>query len=118
VDLQITDYAVAPGGKFITITLNGNDNLTNNMTKEGLQIDSGKVFQTIFKNKEVNCVAVFWQLPMVDTYGKKSDDIVMKIKLTRDTFSKINWDNFDFHNYPTIADFYFEHPALKKIEHF
>ena len=112
VSVQVDMYSA--GGKSVTITLNGDDNLTNNLTKKGLQMNSNPVFKSAFKNKEVNCVIVAWQLPLSDPYGKTSDEVVMRIKLTRDTFNKIDWNNFDFQNYPTIADDYFEHPALNK----
>jgi hypothetical protein len=114
VDLIVNDYIDPAGGKFVQITLNANNSMTSSMSRDGMLQDSQKVFQSIFANKEVNCVSLFWQLPMTDAYGKNSDDIVMKIKLDRATYSKINWDNFDFNNYPTIANFYFEHPAFKE----
>jgi hypothetical protein len=98
--------------KIAVITLEGDENLTNKMTKEGMLEDSTKVFPLIFENSEASEVVLSWRYPLVDKYGNKSEEIVYKIDLIKDTNDKINWDNFDFNNFKNVADQYWEHPAL------
>jgi len=45
--------------------------------------------------------------PTTDAYGKKQMSELEFIIITRSTFNKISWDNFDYNNIPTIADSYF-----------
>ncbi|MBS4171956.1 hypothetical protein [Bacillus sp. FJAT-49736] len=100
--------------KLVNIKLSGDSILTNNFTRQSLLSKSGDVFQSIYKNKDVSKVTVFWQMPLVDSYGKESDQNVLNITLTRDTYNKIDWKNFNYENYKQIADSYFMHPALLK----
>ncbi|WP_026572513.1 hypothetical protein [Bacillus sp. UNC438CL73TsuS30] len=100
------------GDKIVLITLAGDENLTAKLTIKGMLMDSNKVFQSIFKNNEVEEVTIFWQYPMTDAYGKSKDENVIKISLTKETFKKIEWENFYYNNYKTIADQFWMHPAL------
>lgn len=116
VELEINDHAGTEieGDKIILLTLAGDENLSSKMTNKGMLIDSGKVFQEVFKNEEVQEVALFWQFPLVDTYGKTSDENVIKITLTRETFDKVEWKSFDYNNFDIVADNYWMHQALKE----
>lgn len=84
------------------------------MTVKGSLMDSGKVFQELFNFEETKEVTLFWQFPLVDAYGKTSDENVIKISLTKDTFNKIEWKSFDYDNFETVADQYWMHNALKE----
>ncbi len=100
-------------GNTAFITLNGNDILFSvSWTRQGLWIDSTKLFEHFFELEEITRVDLKWQLPLVDAYGNEELGVVMEILLTRDTVERINWDNFLFENLPEVADIYQEHPAL------
>ncbi|QED48171.1 putative periplasmic lipoprotein [Cytobacillus dafuensis] len=116
VEVEVNDHAgtEAEGDKIILITLNGDENLTSEMTVKGLLMNSGVVFQKVFKNEEVEEVALFWQLPLVNSYANTTDENVIKITLTKDTFNKIEWKNFDYNNFKEVADQFWMHDALKE----
>ncbi|GGH85105.1 hypothetical protein JOD43_003922 [Pullulanibacillus pueri] len=99
--------------KVVIATLKGSENLTKNMTRKGILMDSRDLLAKLYADKNVSQVTVMWQLTLQDQYGNESDDTVVKIGLTRKTADKINWKNFDYNNFETVADTYFVHPAIK-----
>ena len=115
VELEVNDHAgtEVEGDKIILLTLAGDENLSSKMTIKGMLMESNKAFQEVFKYKEASEVTLFWQFPMVDSYGKSKDENVIKVSLTRETYEKIEWKNFDYNNYEKIADDFWMHPALK-----
>jgi len=63
---------------------------------------------------QTNSIVFVSHLKLVDQYGNESIDKVMMMRMTKDTWEKINWDSFIRDNFPNIADHYWEHPVLKK----
>lgn len=116
VELKVNDHlgTKKDGDKIVLGTLRANENLTPNLSRGGILLDSNKVFKALFTIPEVEEVNLFWQLPLTDAYGKTEDGTVLKITLTREKAEKINWDNFDKENYSKIAETYWEHPGFKK----
>lgn len=92
----------------VILTLLGSENLTAKMTANGLFEDSNVVFQNLFENTYVEEAVLFWQLPVTDSTGNTSEQNVLKIRLTRNTFEKINWEDFNSHNYKIVAEDYEE----------
>ncbi len=80
------------------------DNLTHNMIKEGILIDTSKIIKELFQDQRINDVRLVWYFPHTDAYGNETNEVAEKIEFTRDTVSKINWANFLFDNIPQIAD--------------
>ncbi|WP_201317823.1 hypothetical protein [Paenibacillus sp. EPM92] len=115
IDLQVNDHAGTQkdGDKIVITRLQANDNLSNNMIKGGMQLESIKVFKELFKVADVEEVAITWEFPMTDKYGNTSSSPVMKIKLNRATATKINWDSFDKKNFESVANSYWEHPSIR-----
>lgn len=109
---RIVDVSVING--IAIAKLNANENLSVSMTKGGILRDSAKVFEPLFSLTEIKEVALSWRLPLVDQYGNSSDADVLRMTLDRETAAKINWDGFDRDNFATIADQYWEHPAIQK----
>lgn len=50
----------------------------------------------------------------VDKYGNRNMSDMLSVWLDTDTLAKINWLNFDPGNLPKVADFYLEHPGLRR----
>ncbi|MBS4535834.1 hypothetical protein GOQ29_09425 [Clostridium sp. D2Q-14] len=100
--------------KFVSITLVGNQNLSTNMTKKGMWLDSIEVLEEMFKIEEIGKVWIEWQYPLVDKYGNEDLVEVMNIDMTREIADKINWENFPIDNLKEVVDTYYEHPALSK----
>ncbi|AMR84524.1 MULTISPECIES: hypothetical protein [Bacillus] len=100
--------------KIAILTIHASDNLTDNMFKQGMWMDTQKILKGIANEKEISEIAFFWQFETVDPYGTKKVDNVMKIIFNRETIDKINFSNFIFENIPKTATTYWEHPSLKK----
>lgn len=113
---RITGVEVANNSnkKVISVKLNADENLTNKMTRLGMLDDTSKTLKALSKFKNVSNYRIWWYYTMVDKYGNESEDVIMKVELTNKTLSKINWNNFMPENYPSIADFYWQHPSMPK----
>ncbi|CAM4269020.1 hypothetical protein [Bacillus paranthracis] len=103
-----------PDDKIVLITAEGKENLTNNMTKKGMWMDTKDMLKDFTKEKEISEIAFFYKYPMVDVYGNKKNDTIMKLTFDRATLDKINFDNFLTDNVPKIAKDYWQHPAIDK----
>ncbi|MDA1477491.1 hypothetical protein [Bacillus changyiensis] len=98
----------------VSVTLNGNDNLTTNMIKKGMLIEAEELFPKIFENKKVGRVILTWKFPLVDTKGNSEPKKILSIQIELKTNDERNWDNFDRDNFKTVADHYYEHLVLNK----
>lgn len=99
------------------IKLNGSENITNNMTKKGMLIDTRDYLKSISKNKKVlklKGISLIFQMELIDKYGNEKEERVLIVTVSIDTLKKINWDNFIFDDIENVADTYFVHPALEK----
>ncbi|MEK3761336.1 hypothetical protein MKZ07_23270 [Paenibacillus sp. FSL P4-0338] len=116
IELQVNDHmgTEAKSDKIVVAKLHGNDNLSSNMIKGGMQLESIKIFKQLFQLKEVEEIDLIWQFPTTDKLGNSTLNTALKINLSRTTFSKINWDGFDKDNFAYVADSYWEHPSLRE----
>lgn len=116
IELQVNDNLGTPDktDKIIIAKLYANENLTTNLTRDGILMDSKDLFEEIFKHKEISEAVLMWNLTLVDQYGNESVDTVLKVGLDRATADKINWKNFSYKNFENVAPQYFVHPALLK----
>ncbi|MBS4191725.1 hypothetical protein KHA94_16165 [Bacillus sp. FJAT-49705] len=96
------------------LKLNASENLSNNMTKKKMWMDSISILEPISKIESVKGVIIHWMFPLVDQYGNSEDVNVMAFNIEREELDKINWDNFLIENLPTVVNDYFEHQALSK----
>ncbi|WP_243855034.1 hypothetical protein, partial [Halalkalibacterium halodurans] len=102
-------------GDFLQLTLNGNDNLTAGFIKTGIYRDTLDLLKEFdqLDSVDVNNVMFSWQVPLVDAYGNEDLGEVMRINLSGETLSKINFDNFNYDNFPIVSDEYWEHPVFE-----
>lgn len=100
--------------KSATISLNADENFSNNLTKKGIWLNSIEVFKVIEKTKEVDLFTIQWSLPLTDTYGNAEYAVVMSFDISKEELQKINFDNFMTDNVPKVVANYFEHPAFSK----
>jgi hypothetical protein len=116
IDLQVNDNAGTQDNndKIVVAKLYADENLTENLTREGILLKSTQLFKELFNNQQISQVTLIWQLPLVDVYGNEKVDTVVKIGLNRETADKINWSNFNRNNFEAVASEYFVHPALLK----
>jgi hypothetical protein len=76
--------------------------------------NSCKLLKNLQNRKDVGQVTLFWTGTLVDTYGSKSEEQVVKLTLNKAKLDKINFDNFVYNDLPGIADSYWEHRAMTK----
>ncbi|NNV07764.1 hypothetical protein ETC03_15720 [Geobacillus sp. MMMUD3] len=116
IDIKINNDAgtTDKNDKIVTVKLYADDNLTAKMLKSRALSDSKKVFEKLFQNNEVSKVLLIWEFTLVDKYGSESDGTILRVGIDRQTADKINWENFDYNNFETVAQQYFIHPALNK----
>lgn len=96
----------------VLIEYNADSNLTNGLTRGAIWTDIIDIVKKLSTDENIDSVTVNAFLPLVDQYGNEAPGKVMTVNLTRETWSKINWNNFNEDNLPNIADFYFVHPTL------
>ncbi|MFS0780112.1 hypothetical protein [Bacillus sp. 1P06AnD] len=97
---------------YLKLTVAGDNSLSKKDTKYAQLNLATKAFPILFKNKDVKKVMLRIQLPLVDTYGTKKNEDVVRIVLTRETNDKITWKNFDPNNFSEVAESYYVHLAL------
>jgi len=108
----INDIQYVAEDKGAIIAVNANENLTKNMTKKGIWMDSKKILQPLSKLDGLDIIIIHWYYPLVDTYGNEKDGIVMSFEINKETLNKINWDNFLTDNIPNVVSNYSEHQAF------
>lgn len=100
---------------FLMIRVFAKDNVTEKLIKQGMWMNTHSVLKALKDNKEIKTVSFNIVMPLQDAYGKTSNDAVMKMEFGPDTRGKIAWDNFSWSGIPKIAENYWEHAVVKKI---
>ena len=76
-------------------------------------IDASDIFEELQGYDDITGdVTLAFMLDLVDQYGNTEAGRVLSIRLTQETFKKINFENFNHDNYPNIAEAYLEHRAI------
>lgn len=82
----------AAGGWGVFAEFNGDDNLTANMRKGGIQSQMAEVYIALHTSgKDVQTATVAAYFPLVDKYGNESDGVVLKTSLSKAEAAKVNW---------------------------
>jgi hypothetical protein len=90
------------------------DNLTTNLTRRGILSDTVNLVKELSSivSQDIDGIVVEAHLTLVDQYGEESISKVAMITISKETWDKINWDNFLNDNLPNIDDTYWQHPTL------
>jgi len=114
--IKIYTYDYVNNYQNVDIEYMADENLTTNLTRRGMWLDAIKILKGLpaVLKSQVMKMTLNPYLKLVDKYGEETIDKVMTIRITRETWEKINWSNFLTDNVPNIAETYWEHPALKK----
>ncbi|SFE59169.1 hypothetical protein [Alteribacillus iranensis] len=110
---MIDEITYNKDNQFLLIRAQGSDNLTTNMIRTGMWIDTASVLEDLDGVEGIDTITFNIQFPMVDQYGAESLDIVMKLSFDKETRDRINWNNFLHDNIPNISQDYWEHPAFR-----
>jgi len=90
--------------KTLSITVKGKDGWSDESIGLGFYEDSTAVYRELAKDKRIEEAWVTITFPMKDTYGNVEDDEVMATWMSRETMSKINWENFNFQDLLDVVD--------------
>lgn len=116
ISVQITNDETE-GGKILTITTKGNENLTNSMTRKGTLWQSRDLFKNLYTSGiPIIICSIESSLPLIDSYGNTKDGVVMRCVLNNDVAKHIAWENVELIQWEKILNEYWIHPALKKDE--
>jgi|GEM_PF-1916413 len=110
--VKINENKEKEDGEIILIYLKGKDNFTVNMIRDGMLLQARDILAYLHGRNDISEICIFWSLPLTDAYGNTTESNVMKLALEKDSLQRINFDNFDWNNFPDIADSYYEHAAL------
>ncbi|UOE93884.1 hypothetical protein [Alkalihalobacillus sp. LMS39] len=107
------DYDIDTDASIISVGINASDNLTRNMIRTGVLMDTTNLVQAIHEvAPEGYDVALEFYFPSVDAYGNEGTMLIANVSFYEETLDKINWDNFLHGNVPTVADHYWQHRDL------
>ena len=101
-------------GSALNLEYVAQDNLTRNMTRQGILFDVKDIMERVSATIPENVTSVNFSvmLDLVDQHGNTELTQVARVRLDRDTWERINWDNFLVDNLPTVADHFWIHTAL------
>jgi cytoskeletal protein RodZ len=112
---KIRNVENSGGDAYWLVTLNGNENLTNDMTKKGMWLETKDVWKRVFtERKDIDELIIRWYFPLVDAKGNTADARVMELVMTKKNAADVNWDNVLLENVPVIADDYWESPVFNR----
>lgn len=100
-------------GDVANVWLNASENLTVNMTRKGMWLDTKKMLEEFAEIDGIELYQIVWMLPLTDKFGNVEDSKVMSLDFPRATIDQINFDNLLTDNVPELADNYWEHNAIK-----
>jgi hypothetical protein len=109
---------VVKGWWDVTVDFNGDNNITNGMTKNGLESQTADVFIALYTSgQKIEIATVTGYLPVTDKYGNTSDGIVYRATLDTDTAAQINWSDdkptLELQILPGVWDLDFVNPAFE-----
>lgn len=99
-------------GDVTLIEYNADSNLTSGLTRFGIWSDVIEIVNKLSEDPTKESITINAYIPLVDQYGNEAPGKVMTVNFNKETWSKINWDNFLTDNVPNVADLYWIHPAI------
>ncbi len=87
-------FADNADGKFVAVvTINGSDNLSEDLIKKGIWVDMADIYMALYKNySDIQEATIIAKFPMSDKYGNNSDEVVLKTSLSSQEAKKVNWN--------------------------
>ena len=104
--------------KIVLVHCQANMNVfSDEQLRRALMIQSSKVMETLYKaNLPISEVTIFANGSLIDQYGNKFNDTIMKCTLSSDTAKKINWKHVHdlVMSFQDMQDELWYHPAIRK----
>lgn len=116
IQIEVFTYDIVNNYQNVDIEYMADENLTTGLTRFGMWMDAQEVLEDLplVLSSQVMKITLNPHLELVDRYGNELIGRVMTIRVTRETWEKINWGNFITDNIPKIAETYWEHPTLSR----
>lgn len=122
VDKKTKEMTIAnfeQNGQDYTITLNTTENFTAHLYRETELQETKEIFNRINKEDSsridnINKITLIFNGKFKDEYGNFSVKKAIEITFSKNTLKKINWNDVDIDNLPTVADYYWQDSSLNK----
>lgn len=112
------DLGKMDDSKIVLVHCQANMNVfSDEQLRRALMIQSSKVMETLYKaNLPISEVTIFANGSLIDQYGNKFNDTIMKCTLSSDTAKKINWKHVHdlVMSFQDMQDELWYHPAIRK----
>lgn len=88
-------FADNSDGKYVAVvTINGSDNLSEDLIKKGIWVDMAGIYVALYKgHSDIQEATIIANFPMADKYGNNSDEVVLKTSLSTEEAKKVNWSS-------------------------
>jgi len=77
-----------------------------------IESDTTDMFKKLFEDQRVTSARISTYLKGIDEYGNEGTTRGASVTMTKETASRINWDNFLYSNLPDVADDAYINPKL------
>ena len=112
---RVRDGETGWSNGWLVVAYNADENLTPGMTRTGCLMDIEELIAPLLAAYEsANGVQVKAYLALTDPRGHTEHGLVMRADFSRGNSASINWENVLMDNIPSLAEVYWEHPALSK----
>jgi len=97
----------------LVLDLHGNENLTANMMKRSMIMDSKDLIEVLIKEAEITDreIIIDWHLELVDQYGNDVVRNVLLLGLKPEDAERINWENITTDQFEDLT-LYWKHPNI------
>jgi len=111
--LEVNNVTANDATGVVTIELQGQDNLTTNLIRQGMFMRTRDILQSLQDRDDIEIINLHWYFPLVDAHGNSNNSRVLSLSFNRPTIDRINFDTIDYNNLPDIADFFNMHSAMQ-----
>lgn len=112
---QIYEGSVAGGKLNVYVRVNAEPLLSNSSTIFDMDEKMKKAFKALYESGLPVWEVVIWNYaPLIDRYGKKSEEIVYKVGLHSREAAQVEWSNPDSVSFERVWEVKFLHPALTR----
>lgn len=118
-EVEVNDYADAPGGKIVLVRWPIGMNFTDSMTRAGARLDVAHILEAIYESGiELHEATVFGSTELVDQYGKTTKEVVLKATFSSPTINRIEWNEpgieaMIMEHILELADSHWLHPTMR-----
>src|SRR5690554_3287485 len=80
--------------------------------KTTMMMNTKDLLEKIY-TKTSNGINLEWQVELTDKMGNTSYEPVIRLDFEQKTLEDINWEGFNYDNFPDVADYYWQSPVVE-----